>query len=192
VGAGLSKPVVLAILAAIPLVAGCGTADRGRPPTAAIPRQLLAESRPIGRGPMFHPPATGPVIGHCRPRLGPRFGIHLELFAGNRVVIVPAGIGTRPPRLESGGRIVAARCYGSLVTLEPTGLVLVRPGPGLTLSDAFRAWGQPLSSQMAAFVGGRRRRGNPGTIRLVKHVEIVVESGPYVPPHALYTFPPGS
>ena len=91
----------------------------------------MAQARPIGRGARFHPPATGPVIGRCRRRLGPRIGVHVELFAANRVVLVPAGIGTRPPRGFSAGRISGAGCYGDLVTLEPTGVVLVRPGARL-------------------------------------------------------------
>jgi hypothetical protein len=125
------------------------------------------------------------------------------VFGADRVVIVPTGIGTRPPRGVSAGRIVSAGCYGSLVTLEPTGVVLVRPGPRLVLSDLFRAWGVPLSmrqvasfkapagGRVAVFVGGRRWRGEPGRVPLSRHAEIVLEVGPYVPPHSSYTFPAG-
>jgi hypothetical protein len=127
----------------------------------------------------------------------------VEVFAANRVVLIPAGIGTRPPRRLLSGRISSAGCYGDLVTLEPTGLVLVRAGAHLKLADLFRSWGQPLSSRRAAsfsaagtkvrvFVGGRRWGGSPGVVPLGVHSEIVVEVGPYVPPHSAYTFPPGS
>jgi hypothetical protein len=131
-------------------------------------------------------------------------GVHVELFAVNRVVLAAAGIGTRPPLRYSAGRIAGARCYGAIVTLEPTGVVLVRPGARLTLADLFRSWGQPLSSRQIAsfragpgqrvevFVDGRRRRGAPGTVPLTAHSEIVLEVGPHVPPHSSYTFPPGS
>lgn len=127
----------------------------------------------------------------------------MEVFGANRVVIVPAGIGVRPPLRLSGGRISSAACYGSLVTLDPTGVVLVRPGTRMSLSDLFRAWGEPLSrrrvasflapraSQVAVFVGGRAWSGAPGRVRLTRHAEIVVEVGAYVPPHSSYTFPPG-
>jgi hypothetical protein len=120
------------------------------------------------------------------------------------VVIVPAGIGTRPPRLVSLGRISAARCYGVLATLEPTGLVLTRPESRLSLSDLFRSWGQQLSTGRVAtftapagtrvqvFVDGQRWRRLPGSVPLARHAEIVVEVGPYVPPHRTYAFPPGT
>lgn len=191
-------------MGAIALLAGCGTAMTVTNPSSAIPRRLLAQARPIGRGPRFHPPASGPVIGACRHRLGARYGVHVEVFGANRVVIVPAGIGTRPPVRLSAGRILSAGCYGSVVTLEPTGVVLARPGSRLSLSDLFRAWGVPLSGQqlasfrapvrgrVAVFVGGRRWRGEPGRVPLSRHAEIVLEAGPYVPPHAAYTFAPGS
>jgi hypothetical protein len=126
----------------------------------------------------------------------------VEVFGANRVVIVPAGIGTMPPRTFSAGRISGARCFGSLVTIDPTGLVLVRPEHRLFLSDLFRAWGQPLSPRrlaafsspvggpIAVFVDGRPWHGAPGSVALARHSEIVLEAGPYVPPHASYAFPP--
>lgn len=172
--------------------------------SGGIPRQLLLQARPIGRGPDFHLPATGPVIGPCRPQLGRRTGVHLEVFAENRVVLLPAGIGTQPPLRFSSGRIAQARCYGDLVTLDPTGVVLLRPGTSATLATVFRSWGQPLSSSRVAafrapagsrvevFVNGRRWSGAPEAVPLRRHAEIVVEVGPYVPPHRSYTFPPGS
>jgi hypothetical protein len=130
--------------------------------------------------------------------------VHVEVFAANRVVLIPGGIGTRPPRTFSGGRISGAGCYGDLVTLEPTGLVLVRPGLRLQLSHLFRAWGNPLSARMlasfraqpgttvAVFADGQRWRGSPASVPLARHSEIVLEVGPHVPPHASYTVPPGT
>jgi hypothetical protein len=183
--------------------AGCGSMERP-PPAAALPAALVREARSIGRGPRFQPPAKGPIVGPCRRELGPRSGVHVELFAANQVVLVASGLGTRPPRAYSEGRISKARCYGDLVTLEPTGVVLVRPGARLHLSDLFRAWGQPLSSRSLAtfsappgkavrvFVDGQRWRGEPGSVRLMRHSEIVLEVGPFVPPHSRYTFPPGA
>lgn len=184
-------------------VAGCGS-GRDAGPLEGVPRALVLEARPIGRGPRFHPPATGPVIGRCSRTLGPRFGVHVELFAANRVVLVAEGIGTRPPRTVSAGRIYAAACYGVLVTIDPTGVVLVRPGARLTVSDVFRSWGQPLSADRLAsfpapsgtnvsvFVDGHRWTGPPTDVPLARHAEIVLEVGPHVPPHPAYTFPPGT
>ena len=195
--------VITAALGVLVLLAGCGS-EHTRSPEAAIPRALLSEARPIGHGPRFAPPADGPVIGRCARRVGPRYGVHVEVFAADRVVLIPAGIGTRAPRRFSAGRISAAACFGDVVTLEPTGVVLIRPGARLFTADVFRAWGQVLSSRallsfrsprgapVAVFVGGRRWRGRPGRVPLVRHAEIVVEVGPFVPPHSRYTFPPGT
>lgn len=194
---------VLAIaLAAVALVCGCASGGRNAE-NSGIPRALLLEARPIGHGAAFHPPARGPILGRCSRRLGPRSGVHVELFAANRVVLVAAGIGVRRPLSFSGGRISGAACFGDLVTLEPTGVVLVRPAAKLSLAGLFRSWGQPLSRRRVAafaapagtsvsvFVNGRRWRGSPAAVPLVRHWEIVLEVGPHVPPHSSYTFPPG-
>jgi hypothetical protein len=127
--------------------------------------------------------------------------VHVEVFGANRVVLLPAGMGTRKPRLRY-GRVVGARCYGDLVTLEPTGLVLVRPGHRMTLGELFRSWGQPLSAHRLAgfaaplgvrvFVNGVPWYGPPQRLPLRRHAEIVLEAGPYVPPHRSYTFPAGT
>ena len=134
-----------AVLVAALVVVGCGSTRGGSSSASGIPAALVLEARPIGAGVDFHPPASGPVTGRCRRRLGRRTGVHVELFAANRVVLVAPGIGARPPVTWSAGRISGASCFGDLVTLDPTGLVLVRPGVRAFLSDLFRAWGQPLS-----------------------------------------------
>jgi hypothetical protein len=185
------------------VLCGCGS-RRSLSRESALPAELVSQARPIGRGTGFHPPARGPVIGECRSQLGRRIGAHVEVFAANRVVLLASGIGTLPPRTFSAGRISRAGCYGDLVTLEPTGVVQMRPGARVRVSDLFRSWGQPLSSrrlgpfaaekgrQVEVFVDGRRWRGSPGDVVLVSHDEIVLEVGPHVPPHRSYTFPPGT
>ena len=185
-------------------IGGCGGGHR--PATAAFgaPVELVRQARPIGAGARFAPPVGQTDAGGCDRRLGPRFGVHLELFAANRVVIVAAGIGTRGPRTWSAGRISRARCYGEVVTLDPTGVVLARRRAHPRLSDVFDAWGQPLlrrrlgpftgpdGAAVRAYVNGRRRWGPPGAIALTAHDEIVLEIGAYVPPHAHFTFSPGT
>jgi len=206
--ARVARAVLTAVLplAAAAAVSACGSSQPpARPPAAAsIPGALLSEARPIGIGPRFTRPASGPVAGPCQPSLGPRVGVHVEVFAANRVLLLPAGIGVRPPWTKLDGRITSAPCYGALVTLDPTGLVLVRPGAGLTLADLFRSWGEPLSrarltsftapagTQVAVFVDGRRWNGRPASVPLARHAEIVLEVGPHVPQHSSYTFPPGT
>jgi hypothetical protein len=169
-----------------------------------IPASLVASARPIGAGPRFRPPARGRVVpGRCLPTLGRRYGVHLELFAADRVVLLAAGIGVRRPWRSVGGRIVRARCYGPLATIDPTGVVLVRPGARLTVGDVFGAWGRPLRArrllsfrargQVRAYVDGRRwTRTVPAAIPLTRHAEIVLEVGGYLTPHASYLFPKGA
>jgi hypothetical protein len=177
----------LLALAAL-LLAGCGAAHNTSS-TGTIPVALLREARPVGVGARFRPPVSGRPLGACRGALGSRFGVHVEVFAANRVVIIPAGIGR-------GG---ATRCYGALATLAPTGVVLVRRGERLSLAALFRSWGQPLSSDrlvsfrgaVRAFVDGTRWPEASGTVPLTYHSEIVLEVGPYVPPHRSFAFPPG-
>jgi hypothetical protein len=170
---------------------------------APIPRELRAEARSIGRGARFHPALRNRPVRECRRELGRRIEAHVELFAQNRVVLLPAGIGTRPPRKLEDGRVKAARCYGPVSTLEPTGIVFVRRGSRARIASLFAAWGEPLSetriasfaapagTRVAAFVDGRRRRGSPRKIPLTEHAEIVLEVGPHVPPHRSFAFPPG-
>lgn len=202
-GAGLAAAATLLLV-----LSGCGSGQQPQPQPQpaqpAPPATLLAQARPIGRGPAFQPPVRGSVLGRCAPRLGRRVGAHVEVFAADRVVLIPAGIGAEPPRRFFSGRISGAGCYGELVTLDPTGLVLIRPGARPLLGDLFRSWGQPLSARRAAsfsaaqgarvhvFVDGRSWPGAPGRVPLRPHAEIVLEVGPYVPPHAAYTFPAGT
>jgi hypothetical protein len=202
--AGRINPLAALIVAV--LVGGCAghsqTPSEGGAAERAQIGALTREARPIGAGPRFRPALHGQMTGACRRGLGPRYGVHVEVFAADRVVLLPAGIGTRPPRRRTEARISAARCFGDVVTLEPTGVALVRPGERLTLSALFRAWGQLLTAtrlasfsarpaHVAVFVNGRRWRGAPARVPLTRHAEIVLEVGPFVPPHVSYTFPPG-
>jgi hypothetical protein len=184
--------LLLAALAA--LVSGCGG------PSLADQRALLSEARPVGAGARFDPGVGGPIPGRCEPRLGRRYAVHVEVFAQNATVLVPAGLGTAAPRTVQDGQVVRARCYGTLVTLAPAGIVLVRDGAKPVLGALFRAWGEPLSGARLAsftgkvrvFVNGRRHRGSPGAVRLARHAEVVLEIGPHVPPRRTFTFPPGA
>jgi hypothetical protein len=181
--------------------ASCGSSS-GTPTQPDAIKALQREARPIGQGPRFHEPVRGVEHGPCRPRLGHRVGAHIELYAADRVVLLPPGIGVHHPTAHLDGRITRARCYGDFVTLDPTGVVLVRAGSRPSLADLFSAWGQPVSrTQLAAFpagagkevrvyVDGRRRAGAPATVLLQRHSEIVLEVGPYVPPHHGFSFLP--
>src|SRR4051812_8963618 len=190
------RPGRAASLLACLVAAGCGSDTS---PGHSDP--LPPGTRPIGPGPRFHQPiAAGVNVADCRPGpLGARFGVHLELFGEGLVALFPAGLGTEPPRRIFSGRIVRARCHGPLVTIDPTGLVLLRPGTTATLGAVFALWGRPLGPRRAAafsgavraYVKGRPQRGPPQRIPLRRHDNIVLEVGPYVPPHRRYAFPAG-
>jgi hypothetical protein len=198
----IAGPVAWLVTAAAVVLAGCGSGAHRHAPAAGIPSSLAAAARPIGAGPRFHPTARGPVRGRCTPALGRRFGVHLELFAADRVVLLAPGIGVRRPWRSVGGRITRARCYGSPATIDPTGVVLIRPGSRGTVGDLFRAWGRLLgprgilsfrsTGRVRAYVDGRPwTRTAPAAIPLTRHAEIVLELGPYVPPHRSFTFAHG-
>ncbi|HEY4347286.1 MAG TPA: hypothetical protein VGM80_06820 [Gaiellaceae bacterium] len=163
---------------------------------------------PIGPGPRYTPPpapasilagnAAGGLL--CRPD-GPSFRVHVELFAGRRVVVVPAGIGVAGPVRRNGAEVVPGGCVYPVRTFAPGGVVEVDRGRSLTLADLFRVWGQKLGPRRLAsfattgtvrvYVDGRRVGGAPGDVLLTPHAEIVLELGPYVAPHSFFLFPGG-
>jgi hypothetical protein len=158
---------------------------------------------PIGVGPLYHPAAAAvPVAGlRCTSSEPRRFGVHLELFAARRVVIVPAGIGVAPPLRRSGAYVLGGRCSYPVRTREPTGVIEVERGVTPTLGRVFAVWGEPLSSNrlagftssapILAFVDGKRWHGDPRAIPLRRHAEIVLELGGYIPPHTSFLFRKG-
>ena len=152
---------------------------------------------PIGVGAAFHPPALSrevavgaPVGGFRCGADGTRFGVHLELFAAGRVVVVPAGIGVAPPWRRDGAYVRAGRCSYPARTREPTGVIEVARS-GVTLGDFFAVWGQRLRRYPRAYVSGRRWTGPAAAIPLRRHTEIVLQTGPYIPPHASFLFRKG-
>lgn len=182
---------------------GCGDAPHDPP----VPR--------FGRGPQYRFTPSGAAATAARPIAGlrcgqpasdkaaDRFGVHLEVFANRRVVVIPAGIGVAPPRVRRGAYVTGGRCQYPARTLEPTGVIEVERGTQLALGHFFDLWGQPLSKvrllgfraspgrHVAAFVEGRPWRGDPRAIPLRRHTQIVLEVGGHFPPNKRYVFPPG-
>jgi hypothetical protein len=175
----------------------------------------LASTRPLGAGPAFRPGALdnpavidGAAVGalRCGTVSGAAYGAHIELFARDRGVAVPAGIGIAPPQLRQGAIVTGGRCTYPVRTTDPTGVVRVDPR-GVprtpTVGQLFAIWGEPLSTRrmagfkasgrpgVVAFVDGRRWHGDPRAIPLRRHAQIVLELGAFVAPHPAYLFPPG-
>jgi hypothetical protein len=187
------------------LLAGCGSAT---PTSSSV--TLRPDQRPvrIGRGRAFRLPALSPAASRraeiaglrCTREHGGRYGIHLELYARRLVLPVPAGIGVAPPQRRRGAYVLGGPCSYPVRSFEPTGVIEVDRVPaGFSLGDLFAIWGQPLSNAglagfhgpVEAFVAGVSRPGDPRSIRLRAHAEIVLEVGGFVAPHPSYQFPPG-
>jgi hypothetical protein len=149
---------------------------------------------PIGVGPRYQPTVANERVRDSKPvgRLrcadGRRFAVHIELFAHRKVVIVPPGIG-----------VARSGCSYPLRTTTPTGVIDVSAHGRFTLGDLFRIWGRRLApsrllsfhGRVSFFVDGVRRSGDPRSLVLARHAEIVLELGGYVAPHPSYLFPRG-
>jgi hypothetical protein len=192
------------MIAMLPLAVAAAIGG-GHPP-ARIPAAAGAIATPIGVAPGFRLPAAGlramagrPIAGlACAPRAAPAGAAHVELFARGQVLLLPPGIGVASPAARVGARIAPHGCVYPLRTLDPTGVVWLGRPRGLTLGMLFALWGQPLGvhrlagfrsrSVVRAYVGGVRWRGPLSRLPLTDHAEVVVEIGPYVPPHRSFGF----
>lgn len=179
------------------VLSGCGAGGSTQLPTSAPSVGPEARHRPPSLG--GRAARALPIRGlNCTRAAGRPFGVHLELFAARRVVLIPPGIGIAPPRVRRGAYVPRGRCSYPLRTHEPTGVVEVAV-PRLTLGQLFAVWGQPLrptgmtgfSGRVRAYVNGRAWHDAPGRIPLQRHAQIVLEVGGQVPPHRTYRFPPG-
>jgi hypothetical protein len=190
-------------------VSACGAAPAPIRPLTA--RRLPPDYLPLtlGAGPRYRPTprsararAGAPVDAlRCVREFGKRFGAHLEVFAHQHVVAIPAGIGIASPRARAiNASVLGGRCYYPATTTDPTGVIEVRRGARVTLGELFDVWGQPLGSTVAArfraptgslvvaYVNGRRWSANPRAITLVRHELVVLEVASHVPPHRVYVF----
>ena len=157
---------------------------------------------PIGAGPEYQPAARWPLAGAAafgglRGDVGAGARMHLELFANGRVIVVPGGIGVSGGRTTLYGFVTDALWHAPAWTLQAGGVIhLARPG--LRLGDVFAVWGQPLArdrllsftGRVRVYVAGRRWPGDPAALVVHGGDQVVLEVGPYVPPHPSFTFRP--
>jgi hypothetical protein len=174
--------------------------------SASTPRWLVPT--PIGVGPKFHPPALNARVANRRP-VGAlrcersevrRFGVHLELFAHGRVVVVPAGIAVAPPWRAVRPHVLDGACSYPARTRTPIGVIEIASGSRISLGEFFDLWGQPLGrhrlagfrttafAHVRAYVGGVEWRGPLRAIPLRRHAAIALELGRHVPPHPSFRF----
>jgi hypothetical protein len=117
---------------------------------------------------------------------------HLDLFVNGHRVTVPALIGID----ERAGFLT------ELHTHDPSGIIHVESPVqrSFTLGQFFCEWGVKLNAnclgryrgELALWVNGRRMHGNPASLPLRQHQEIVIAAGR--PPRAVpasYDFPAG-
>jgi hypothetical protein len=209
----LAAPTVALLVVAL-LVAACGGSGHvatTREASVRLPPDYVPIS--VGRGPDYRPGPLSAAARAGRPVASLTctsvsgstgvFGAHLEIFANDRVVAVPAGIGLAPPVTRDGASVGGGRCRYPIVTVDPTGVLVIRRDATLTLGQLFALWGQPLSRRrigaftatarqtIAAFLNGRPYRRDPRTMPLGRHARVVLEVRSHVLPHRVYLFPPG-
>jgi hypothetical protein len=162
---------------------------------------------PVSRGPGFVLPAAPSAILRGQAVAGMTCStgrtvdaVHVEIFVDRKVLLLPAGIGLKPPLRRAGlARLVGGACAYPLHTLDPTGTVFVDRTRSRVLGDLFAVWGQRLApGRLLSFAGrvhvfrnGREWRGDPRQVPLTRHDSVVLEVGGYVPPHPRYLFPVG-
>jgi hypothetical protein len=123
---------------------------------------------------------------------------HLAIFYNGKQMQVPEFIGLAPN--------LAGGCLYWIHTHDASGIIHVEApdisppqGGPYTLGMLFDIWGQPLtdnsvasfSGPVTAFVNGMKYAGDPRTIPLSAHQQIVLEVGNRVVPPPNYTLPEG-
>lgn len=134
---------------------------------------------------------AGETVGgiSCDAQEGQRIHIHqhLVIFDHGKMVDIPRNV----------GQPAAKRCIYWLHTHTPDGIIHIEAPAdrSFTLGDFFLVWGQPLGKTIAAtaraakgesmkvWVDGQPFAGDPRTIGLKIHTDVVIEIGPpFVPP----------
>jgi hypothetical protein len=168
-----TKPKSPRPIATAPFTAPTDVTLADTPPPWALP----VDARP------FVAAAGLTVLGS--EQLAVHYHSHLDIVANGAKVTVPAGIGFVVSRGKVTGLTV-------LHVHDTSGIIHVESATHepFTLGQVFIEWGVALSATqlgglhsdgahvLAAFVNGRRFRGDPATLRLKPHAEIALWYGP--------------
>lgn len=142
----------------------------------------------------FVPPSGQPIGGiSCDAQEGQRTHIHqhLVIIDHGKVVDIPRNVGQAPEH----------RCIYWIHTHTPDGIIHIEApnDRSFTLADFFKVWGQPLDRTHAAsasatkgsplkvWVDGKSFSGDPRTIKLKPHTDIVIMAGPPFPKPPRFT-----
>ncbi len=135
-----------------------------------------------------------PIEGiSCDAQEGSRIHIHqhLAIYDHGKLVSIPPNVG------QPAGK----RCIYWLHTHTPDGIIHIEAPKdrSFTLGDFFKVWGEPLSTTEAStakaakgqklkvWVDGKPFIGDPKSIKLDQHTDVVIEAGPPFPPPQKFT-----
>jgi hypothetical protein len=191
--AGFGARVMVSAVATVVLVVMIAVIGAGRParpqarggPPWPAPGQVAAGARAAG---LEMQPATGQVM---------RYAVHLDVIVDGQPVTVPAGIGVDE----------RARLITGLFTGDTSGIIHVASDSQqevFTLGQFFAEWQVALAADrlgglrvsrhdpVGVYLNGSRVTGDPGSLVLEPHQEVVVayRAGSAAIP-ASYAFPPG-
>ena len=151
---------------------------------------------PIGVGPRYHPPAANATVLAGTP-VGPAALRQRRAVRGARRAVRTARGGDhsaagrdRPQRVQ----LPAAHDHTDRASSTSLGRAAGRSAT-CSASGASGSGRRRLLSfagPVSVFVDGRRRLGDPRSLVLTRHAEIVLEVGGYVTPHSSYLFPKGA
>lgn len=157
----------------------------------------LEEGKPLSPAYALAGGTVGNVSCSSTEQLAYHRHVHLAIFVHGQPRSVPPGVGMEPPvqtqDTRQGKFAVTAKCFYWLHTHAQDGVIHIESPVDITftLGSFFALWHQSLSSNqigpysgsVVATVDGARWSGDPSTIPLKQHAQIVLNLGrPVVKP----------
>jgi hypothetical protein len=208
----VATAAVLLVAGAVLAGGGAGTAPRPVPRAPQRAADVGPEGVPLTRGARLGParsPRPGSSSGGVLCGSGEQLTYHvharLTLLVHGKPRSVPLGVGIgRPLRITKtarGGFVSGGSCFSFLHTHAADGIIHIEAPVRVTftLGQFFDVWQQrldrrhlgPVTGRVVAYVNGRRYRGDPRSIPLRRHAQILLVVGGMRTPPPLIEFPPG-